>query len=279
MRRHLSETASDWLLISDDANDPSISFSKYFPIRRNGTILITTRNEEFRLLATVGSSHLGRMERENAIALFSAVGGSIDSDLVARSNATSIVDLLGGTPLALTQAGRYMKRSDCTIGLYLKMLEDQRELQLRRSRDTHIRATTYFAPFEISFQYIEEMNSEVACDALELVCFFSFIATESVYTEELFARAWHNNMELQRSSTAAKYQLRVLCNPANVDWQPSRLRKALESLVSFALIREERESNEISFHLRVLEFAYNRLSKAELVKFAEQSCHHIRGTR
>ncbi len=276
MRRHLSETAGDWLLIFDDANDLSISFSKYFPIRRNGTILITTRNKELRLLATgVGSSHLDRMEHKNAIALFSAVGGPIDSDPVARSNATSIVELLGGTPLALTQAGRFMKRSDCTKGQYLKMLEDQRELQPRRSWDTHICATTYFTPLEISFQHIEEMSSEVARDALELVYFFSFITTESVYAEELFARAWHNNMELQRCSIVAKYQLRVLCNPANVDWQPSRLRKALEFLVSFALIRQDREGNEINFHLRVLECAYNRPSKADLLEYSRVTVHTL----
>ena len=272
MQRHLSETASNWLLIFDDADDPSISFSKYFPIGGNGTILITTRNEQFKLLATVGSSDLGRMKHEDAIRLFSAVGGSIDSDPVARANATSIVDLLGGIPLGLTQASQFIKTSNCTIGQYLKMLEDQRELQLRRN--THI-GTAHFGPLEIMFQNIEEMSSEVTRDALELLYFFSFIPTESVYAEELLARAWRNDMELQHSSRVAIYQLRVLCNPANVDWQPSRLRKALEFLVSFALIRQERKGNEISFPLLVLEFAHNRLSKDELVEYSNITAHTL----
>lgn len=58
--RYLSSTEETWLLNFDNVDDPSTALSKYFPVRGRGTMLITSRNAESKIHATVGCSDVGQ---------------------------------------------------------------------------------------------------------------------------------------------------------------------------------------------------------------------------
>lgn len=57
------------MLILDNPDDPNINLSQYSPVGGRETILITTRNLEWAIHATVGSYKLGKMETKEAMRL------------------------------------------------------------------------------------------------------------------------------------------------------------------------------------------------------------------
>lgn len=74
-RQWLSNAQEPWLLVIDNADDPSIDASKFFPVGNKGSILITTRNPDCRIHATVGSYEFGEMDLEEAVTLFLRASG------------------------------------------------------------------------------------------------------------------------------------------------------------------------------------------------------------
>lgn len=60
-----------WLLVLDNADDPSVNMLKYIPVNSQGSILITTRNQELLLLAQEPGStcKISSMEPEEALQL------------------------------------------------------------------------------------------------------------------------------------------------------------------------------------------------------------------
>jgi hypothetical protein len=69
VRRWLSNIQDHWLLIIDNADDPSMDVSEFFPTRNRGSILLTTRNPDCKIHATVGSCELGKMYLDEAVTL------------------------------------------------------------------------------------------------------------------------------------------------------------------------------------------------------------------
>jgi hypothetical protein len=106
-RRWLSNLPETWLMIFDNADDPDLDLSRYFPVGARGTILITTRNPECRHHAPTGSSwELRGMAVEEAIVLILKMSGVDDvSNPRMRDMAKPVVLTLGLLALAVAQAG------------------------------------------------------------------------------------------------------------------------------------------------------------------------------
>lgn len=58
-----------WLLFFDNADDPELALSKYFPKSTHGHILITTRNPDLRDYAPRSSYRIDQMGVEEAVTL------------------------------------------------------------------------------------------------------------------------------------------------------------------------------------------------------------------
>jgi len=272
--RYLSEVAENWLLIIDNADDPSIALSKYFPTGGKGSILITSRNPELAVYATVGSTSIDTPSSEEAIdLLLRAAGDVVGSDTATRESARLIVNAVGGLPLALDQAGAYMKRAGCSMEKFLEMYEIHRRRALQRSPPRNWtshgdRYGSVLRVFELSFHCIEEMGTEVSLDALDVLGFLAFVSRD-INAEELFEKVWVNEMKHPQSSIPRQYQLRVLCNPTSIEWQPFRLRHALDLLASYSVIKSERGKKFISIHPLTKTALHARLGKDELLKYLD----------
>ena len=109
VKRWLSNIQDHWLLIIDNADDPSIDVSEFFPTGNRGSILLTTRNPDCNIHATVGSCELGQMDLDEAVTLFLRAGGAEDTVTeAARKKAIPVAKTLGCLPLAIVQAGAYI---------------------------------------------------------------------------------------------------------------------------------------------------------------------------
>ena len=273
VKRYLSEVQKNWLLIFDNADDPSIGLSKYFPTGGKGSILINGRNTELALYATVGSTDIGSLSSEAAIdLLLTAAGEAVNSSTATIESARSIVDALAYLPLALVYAGAYIKQDRCRLEEFMKEY-NARSWQLlqhsppRNWTNHRNRYDSVFKTFDLGFQKLEGTDTEASHDALDVLCFLSFVSCD-VNAEELLEKAWSNEMKHARSSNSQHYQLRVLCNPMSLEWQPFRLRRALDLLASFSLIRLEQGGKIISTHRLVQTAVLERLNKDKLLRYS-----------
>lgn len=102
MRTWLANTEDPWLLIIDNADDPLMDICKFFPTGDRGAILVTTRNPECRIHATVGSSEFGEMSVLDASRLFLRIAGLNEYDVYGDILATMwLVLQMGCLPLAV----------------------------------------------------------------------------------------------------------------------------------------------------------------------------------
>lgn len=270
--RYLSEVAENWLLIMDNADDPSIALSKYFPTGGKGSILITSRNPQLAVYATVGSTRIDTLSPEEATDLLLGTAGDVvGSDIATRESVRSIVNALDGLPLALVQAGAYIKQVGCSMEEYMEIYETyKRALQhtpLGNWASHDHGYESILAAWDSSFHHIEGMGTEVSLDALDVLYFLTFVSCD-INAEELLERVWVNEMKHTQSSSSSHYQLRVLCNPMIVEWQPFRLRQALNLLASYSFIRLERGAKVVTIHQLIKTATHARLNKDELLRYS-----------
>jgi hypothetical protein len=68
----LSLHQDEWLLIFDNADDPTISLFNYFPSSSSGNILITSRNPQLHVHAPDAHHYISDMEEQDAVELLLA---------------------------------------------------------------------------------------------------------------------------------------------------------------------------------------------------------------
>jgi tetratricopeptide (TPR) repeat protein len=117
----LATKPDDWLVIMDNADDPSFHLSPYIVQSSCGNIIITTRNANQAMLAPNSSHHLEGLSTEDAIALILAASGYEHTE-ENRALARAIVEVLGHLPLALIQAAGYIFINKC-LSTYILFYE------------------------------------------------------------------------------------------------------------------------------------------------------------
>ncbi|KAK3175311.1 hypothetical protein OEA41_002558 [Lepraria neglecta] len=100
----LTHSAEDWLLIVDNADDPSLGVSQFFSAGNRGTLIITTRNPECRTHATVGFSEIGQLSREEGISLLTKASDEDETETSLLPQAQAVAETLGYLALAITHA-------------------------------------------------------------------------------------------------------------------------------------------------------------------------------
>lgn len=187
---------SGWLLIVDNVEDLDV-LHRLLPPRRSGTLLLTTRLQAPGPLAESlevpamsnkeGMTFLLRRTRQLRIS--SPLGHESMSEtgpgsLAVEAEASRLVSLLEGLPLALDQAGAYIEETGCSITHYLERYTGQRKYLLARrglSGGTHPDSVT--ATLELALQQIAQTQP----GATELLQACAFLHPDSI-PEELFSK-------------------------------------------------------------------------------------------
>ena len=265
VRRWLSNLPETWLMIFDNADDPDLDLSRYFPVGARGTILITTRNPECRHHAPTGSSwELRGMAVEEAIVLILKMSGVDDvSDPRIRDMAKQVVLALECLALAVAQAGAVIRQGVCGMDEYCGLYSQRRKdlLNYRPIQGGEEYKYTVYTTWEISLRAIEAMSDTAAEDAMELLQMFSFLHHEGI-SEEMFRRAWTNLWNEDHSDWTKRHQFHILLRQSSTEWNPRALRKALSILSSFSLINRDKDGL-VSMHPLVHGWARDRLSRAD----------------
>ncbi|MCJ1344487.1 hypothetical protein MMC31_002690, partial [Peltigera leucophlebia] len=215
VRQWLSNIQESWLLIIDNADDPSVDVSKFFPTGNRGSILLTTRNPDCRIHSTIGLCELGQMNVEEAITLLLKATGAEDvADKASRKKAFSVTQTIGFLAIAIVQAGTYIRQGLCGIEEYCDFV---------------------YTTWEISIAAIEKMGSDTSHNA-ELLRVFCFLHYDGI-SEEIFEQAWSKIYERGDlpQDIANVFYMQPQQQTAK-EWDPATIREAAVLLASFSLI-------------------------------------------
>ncbi|KAI9710441.1 MAG: hypothetical protein M1812_007409 [Candelaria pacifica] len=259
----LTSLEVSWMLVIDNADDPSIDVSRFFPSGDRGHILVTSRNKECRYHQTVGSEELKEMDHEEAITLLLRAAGKDFTDQKFRDLAQPIAKTLGYLPLALDQAGATIRQDICTLKSYLPLYHRHRR-QIMGTRSVQggeqYRFTVY-STWEVSFQMIKKLDKPAAIDACEILQLFSFFHFQQV-PARMLQKAWENSAQSRTASPAKSILSRLLnnlrrsspqrtplqllriTNQGGRSWDMIRLQSALSILAQFSLLTLDAENEE-----------------------------------
>ena len=277
----ISRNENKWLLILDNMDQLDLSdnivklVSGSWLQRASGHLLITTRRKPTAVTNAIRYLEERRCLRlkcfdikEGKKFLFHRVG--IVHNVEVDTAAEKLVQELGGLPLALEQAGAYIKSLRCTVSQYLELYEKQRLRLLNKQKAT--RVSEYESPERLVVRTTWHLNFEhikLMLDGGKAVSRF------------LNASAFLNPNEIQKDiinvgePPVEDKEFNEYVNTSLGQHQ------VLKMLTDFSLFKETLSSN-LSVHHLVQEVIQNNLTQEEelqslsdairLVHYVFQSC-------
>jgi hypothetical protein len=264
---------TSWLLILDNADNPTIDYSEFFISGCKGCILFTTRNEQCGIYGTVGCHKFDKLAISDAVTLLLKSCGFRETAWPERSEEARILigdEFLAQHALAISQAGAFIKQGLCKLEEYQTMFEKQRQRLLTYcpTQAKSIYGDVY-ATFEVSANAIQGSSEQECKDALKLLEVLAFLHREGA-PEEMFIRAGSYAFENSRLDEKDDIDLPSLWQINNIkailhenttlqELDLLAFRQAQQVLRSFSLTTINQESNEISMHPLVHKWARDRL--------------------
>lgn len=241
MRWLAKEENSKWLLVFDNADQlDAVPIRKYIPVVPWGHIIITSRDQV--VLGDVAEEGLvlGPVTEIDAKAILLAKAGIQHTSLDDLRAAEEIVKLLGCFPLAISQAGAFIRSRHKTISEYRDLYLSRQEDLLRfipRLGDLR----TVFTTWEVNFEQLQQ-DSEDAAALLLLFSFFepSAISEMVLHRGSLPQPRWSEDGEVAEVSPeddGVEIELTKLIR------DEMRFDAAIEKLLSFSFISCNKESN------------------------------------
>ena len=253
--------------------------SRFFPAGGRGHILVTTRNPNNVVHATIGEANFREMSEEDAITLLLKAahqpGSEEYKDNKQRALAQPITSVLGCLALALTHAGATIRRRLCTLESYLRIYSQ--ELMQQRPMSFSARDLSIIATYEVPFREMKKRRDLPSMDASDILHVFAFLHNEAI-PKAIFRKAWNN---LQTSSFSKDMQSRLSSflwynssTPSSptlsashlwtqTTWDDRRLRDAFAVLRELSFIDYDDSEDLCSLHPIVHLWARQRLSMDE----------------
>jgi tetratricopeptide (TPR) repeat protein len=245
-----------WLLIIDNADDPTVDVSRLIPSGNKGAVLITTRNPDFQKFASAGSYRVNEMSPEDATALLLKTTALQNVEEKEKDEARKVVETLGYLALAIIQAGAVIRQRLIGLDGFCELYSKRKKelLESGRSDSSIDYQRSVYTTWEISVKMIEDIQEQHAGLALELLRLFSFMHHDGIL-EGMFQAARSSVYSSTENSNFAR-SLLVQLMPS--EWDQLLMGKALGLLVAFSLITVD-ETRRISMHPLVHEWSRARM--------------------
>lgn len=172
------ERNQNWLLILDNADDPSLA-KTFIPAHHKGGVLLTSVAHSFRMLGVVKPERLDVFTESESLEFFREnFGRKEDNNDFSPGECAELINLaeaLGFFPLALEQAVAYLIETETPVSTYIADLRKQNLLPVLEKRKVNATpdykktvATTWRAAFEII-----ERDYPVSAEVLRLSAFLA----------------------------------------------------------------------------------------------------------
>jgi tetratricopeptide (TPR) repeat protein len=259
LQRELANTPHTWLMVFDNADNPDVSLTGYFPTGGRGDVIITSRNPGCQQYSTVGFDEIGQMARGEAQTLLSKTAyGQVDIAEDIANALGQVVDVLGCLALALAQAGAYIRETQYSPMEYLEIYR-RRYKELLSFLPTHSGTDykhTVYTTWQVSIDAIASTPGEVSAGALKiirLVCFFHY---DQIPLHVFFQAL--NAGQNQEDAVWLPWPS-SLTDPFDVR---CAVREAVALLASFSLLKRDTDAS-ISLHPLVHEWCGKRIEEGQ----------------
>ena len=250
----LSSWLVQWFLVFDNYDNPTAfpNIADFIPQSGCGAVLITSRHADSDALVLGQSNHfieLHGLDEEAAILLLAQRSQTKDSNY---RHAKEIVERLCYHPLAITQAGAYIKKRGLQLSDFMIYYKKQREAILKntpplsqyRKKLGNAEGETslnVFTTWELSF---DQLRSQVSRDNVEskLLTLFAFFDNKDI-SEQMFAEYKADNSEIAKLLT----WLNAFTN-AGGEWDSELFATALINLRDLSLLQGFTKSPDGFYH-------------------------------
>lgn len=252
-------------MIFDNADDPQLDVAKFFPVGNRGAILVTTRNPECRVLATVGSTKLDQMALDEAITLplRSSFVPNLE-DKTSQNSAKRIVEMLGCLALAIVHAGATIRQGACTLDDYCTEYFRHRKqlLDYPLVQGGNDYEHTVYSTWEVSIEKMTRLSNKAAKYAIDHLNFFSILHFEGI-SEKILQKAYENFQEGELSAWKETHIRPIFNQDCSEPWNSQLFREAIRLLASYSLIHIDGTEIHISLHPLVHTWIGDRLPSAD----------------
>ncbi|HEU5227960.1 MAG TPA: FxSxx-COOH system tetratricopeptide repeat protein [Ktedonobacteraceae bacterium] len=264
MRRWLN-VHEGWLLLCDNVEDVE-ALSPFLPTTPQGTLLLTTRHRTLGTLAL--ELELSPWSEQDSMLFLLRRAGLLDAsasqatvEQLAQTTpdtytqAKQLVEIMGGLPLALDQAGAYLVETSCSLQEYLHLYQSHsRDLLQRRGRALNSHPASVATTWMLSLQRVEQVNS-MAADLLRLC---AFVHPEAI-PEELLT---------QDGAIADKEEATTVPNPL-------AFHEAISILSTYSLLKRDSQTRTLSLHRLVQTALRASLDTSTAQKWSERTLHAL----
>jgi tetratricopeptide (TPR) repeat protein len=261
----LATKPDDWLMIMDNADDPSFRLRPYIAQSPHGNVIITTRNANQALLAPNGSHHLEGLSTEDAIRLILTASGYKDTE-ANRALARAIVEVLGHLPLALAQAAGYIFVHQC-LATYVLLFRESAEnlLSARPSELPYDYPSSVAAAIQMSLNRLPNR-------ALNILRIFSHLDSTSIphdiidrAADRIFRRVeWTEECHLStQTPEQAKALVEIFCSNGN--WSKVEFNDLIRCCLEYSLLRLTTQGGSKFYSMHILVRSYLR-AKVDLIQ-------------
>ncbi|KAJ7278555.1 hypothetical protein C8J57DRAFT_1577315, partial [Mycena rebaudengoi] len=239
--RWLASSEDDWLLIFDNADDPSINLFHYFPQRSSGNILITSRI--LYVHAPDSHHHITDMEEEDAVRLLlaSAIQPSTSETEILQETLSRYLFLRSW---AIVQAGAYIAKTR-KLRNYLALYKQNHAGLLSRLPDqSHDKyAWSVYTTWDISFKCL----GPLAAKFLQLC---SFLHHEGISEAIFSSAAIYKQESLGPTEEQMKEPHEFLNNfwTQSGSWDEVYFTDMTVELQGYSLINQDANTNLFSIH-------------------------------
>ncbi|QRV96968.1 kinesin light chain [Ceratobasidium sp. AG-Ba] len=266
----LSNRHEGWLMVVDNADDPAVNINQYLPAGTTGSILITTRIEQYALLACNWNAayRVENMRPEEALTLLFKMAGISDNE-TPETESVAATQLLESQPvlknvgylaLAIVQAGAYIFVSKRSIAQYLEMLVQYRKETLEKYNRLPARIDGYHKTVYTTWHMSYVLLGEPAQRLLHLMAFMH----HTEISEETFRRAAINLRSYKPEIPATESEIQVqdylthclqpYIHPTGL-WNSSAFADSMTELLSYSLISFDKLNNDYTLHVLVHDWA------------------------
>ncbi|PVF95074.1 hypothetical protein CPB86DRAFT_688894, partial [Serendipita vermifera] len=265
-----AEISTDWAIVFDNCDNSKVNLSSFFPECDHGCIIVTTRNPQLGSLSPDAHIQVGVMSPEegNLALLKSALSETRPSDSDIK-HASAIAKELEYLPVALIQAGAFIKRQRC-LHTYLDKLKRNRANILKRKamgqRDRH---------YHCVYDTLEVTYPELTRRCQMFLGLLSFV-NYSGFSLTLVHRAAWNGFQFEPADLIdrdARFEeairtLHEIFIPGMV-WDEQVLDDLVEELEQYSLITRTEVYNlpTLRLHCLVSAWAHDRLSEQDKDKY------------
>ncbi|KAF7357315.1 FabD/lysophospholipase-like protein [Mycena sanguinolenta] len=238
----LTSQAQGWLLLFNNADDPTINMQDFFPECDHGNIIITSQNPGLCVYAGSDSLVSDMEEKDAVLLLLKSAAQRVTA--TAEQIAAEIVKALCYLPLAIVQAGAFISKSR-NLGNYLELYTKNQAKLLRekpaQSQD-HYKWTVY-ATWQMSFDQL----SPVAAMLLQHCSFLHYNGiSEAIFS---YASKYSSNSggPPEEGLRETLEFLSYFCGPTR-EWDSLQITMVMNDIQAYSLMGFDEKTKLFSIH-------------------------------